>query len=299
MLGAMSNSFPRSADDEIIDIGPAKPRRPVRLVWLVAALLVLGIAAARVIAIYVSALWFGSLGYSSVYWYILKLKVGLFVAFALFTVLILRGVFWLLARTFASYAMERRTITVNNQPFQVSPERLVRPLAWVVSIVAGFFFGLMMKGGWQKFALYFNQTATTVRDPIFDKPVGFYLFSLPVYDLLSDWLTAMAVIIFLAALVYSLLTIPQQALKSASSKSRRTAFSVVSMALAFVLLTLAFSTYLSRFPYLWEDHQTFTGVTFTEANYLLPALRVVWIALVVAAVIARFNALTQRRLVCS
>jgi len=61
-------------------------------------------------------------------------------------------------------------------------------------------------------------------------------------------------------------------------------------------LLLGVRTYLTRFPYLWEEHQTFTGVTYTEANYLLPALTFVSLALIVSAAIAILNALTQRRL---
>lgn len=260
------------------------------------ALLLFFLAASRALAVFVSALWFGSLGYAAVYWYMFKLKVGLFVAFGLLTVLILRGAFWLLARAFASFALERRTITVNNQPVQFSPARFVGPLAWIVSLVCGLIFGLMMKDAWQKFALYAHQTATPTSDPIFGKPLSFYLFSLPVYDLLSGWLVSLAVVIFLATLAYSLLTVSQRAFKVASSRSRGTSFSAVSWALAFLSLTLALSTYLSRFPYLWDDHQTFSGITYTEHNYLLPALLYVSGGLVIAAAIAVVNALTQKRL---
>ena len=59
---------------------------------------------------------------------------------------------------------------------------------------------------------------------------------------------------------------------------------------------LAWRVYLSRFPYLWEEHQTFSGVTFTEANYLLPGLMIVAVTLVVAACVSLLNAFTQRRL---
>ena len=35
---------------------------------------------------------------------------------------------------------------------------------------------------------------------------------------------------------------------------------------------LAWRFLLSRYPYLWDDHQTFSGVTYVEANYLLPGI---------------------------
>ncbi|HEV7844255.1 MAG TPA: UPF0182 family protein, partial [Pyrinomonadaceae bacterium] len=62
------------------------------------------------------------------------------------------------------------------------------------------------------------------------------------------------------------------------------------------LAFLAWRVYLSRFPYLWEDHQSFSGVTYTEANYYLPGLTIVAIALLVAAAVIIINALTRRKL---
>ncbi len=295
MLTGMSKPFPvPDADDQIIDVGPPKKRR-WRL-WMLLLLAVLVFAASRVSSIYISALWFGSLGYTAVYWYIFKLKILLFAIFALLTVLILHGAFWLLQRAFDPQVLVRRTIMVNNQPLEFSPGRFVRPLGWIVSIICGLIFGLSMKAGWQKFALYYHQTATQTTDPVFNKPLGFYLFSLPAYDLLSGWLTSMAVVVFLAAVVCSLLVIPQQALSKTLRTSHGISFAPVSWALAPVLLALALNTYLSRFPYLWDDHQIFSGITYTEANYLVPALSMVSIALIVAAAIAILNALTQKRL---
>jgi uncharacterized membrane protein (UPF0182 family) len=153
-----------------------------------------------------------------------------------------------------------------------------------------------MKSAWEKFALYLNQTATTWADPIFNKSLGFYLFSLPVYELISSWLITLAFVTLCAAIIFSLFTIPATLLKNANSIAARKPFTAVSIALALFLSLLSWRVYLSRFPYLWQDHQIYTGVTFTEANYLLPALLFVSIALLVAAVIAVINAFTKRGL---
>ena len=289
----MSESFPLR-DDEVIDVGPARKRR--WRVWLIVGLVLLFIVLSRGLSVYLSAAWFSSLGFSAVYWYIFKLKVGLFLAFTIITVLLLRTAFWLLERAFASQTIEKRTIVVNNQPIQFAPERFVRPLGWILAVLFGFFYGLAMKGDWQTFALYFNRAATAAPDPIFQKPLGFYLFSLPLYDLISGWLITLAFVVLCASIVYSLLTLPQKVLKTAGKNAAGKTFSVVSLALAVFLASLAWRTYLSRFPYLWEDHQTFSGVTFTEAKYLLPALYLVCVALLIAAAISVVNAFTKRGL---
>lgn len=289
----MSESFPLQ-DAEVIDVGPRSTRR--WRVLLIVALVLLLIVLSRSLSIYLSAAWFGSLGFSAVYWYIFKLKLGLFVAFALLTIAILRMAFWLLERAFASQSLGKRTIVVNNQPIQFSPERFVRPLGWIIAVLFGLFYGLAMKSEWQTFALYFNQTAAAIPDPIFQKPLSFYLFSLPLYNLLSGWLLTLVFVILCASIVYSLLTLPQKVLKTAGKSATTKTFSAVSCALALFLALLAWRTYLSRFPYLWEDHQTFSGVTFAEARYLLPALSLVSIALLVAAAIALVNAFSRRGL---
>jgi uncharacterized membrane protein (UPF0182 family) len=283
----VSEAFPLR-DNEVIDIGPP-PRRHWRR-WLIGALVLVVIVLSRGLAVYLSAAWFSSLGFSAVYWYIFKLKVGLFVAFAVVTVLLLRTAFWLLEKAFADQTTEKRTIVINNQPVQFSPARFVRPLGWIIAIIFGVVYGLAIKSDWQTFALYFNRVEAATSDPIFQKPLSFYLFSLPVYDLISGWLITLAFIVLCAAIIYSLLVLPQKALTSARKDAVKTPFSVVSLALAVFLVLLAWRTYLSRFPYLWQDHQTFSGVTFAEAKYLLPALYLLAVALLVAAAISLINA---------
>lgn len=292
MLRPMSRTFV-SANDDIIDVGPPKRRR--WLLWLSAAAVVGLILLSRSLSIYISALWFGSLGYSSVYWSIFKLKTVIFVLFAVLTIVILRTAFWLLERGLAVYALEKRTIVVNNQPVQFTPARFTRPIAWVVTIIFALINAFAMKSDWKEFGLYLKQPATALPDPIFGKPLGFYLFSLPIYDALTSWLIYLAFIILCAALVYSLLALPQKVLKTSALPSGA-AVGATSLALGVFLSLLATKAYLARFPYLWEDHQSFTGVTYTEAHYFLPALLFVAIALAIAAAITFLNALIWRRI---
>jgi uncharacterized membrane protein (UPF0182 family) len=289
----MSHPFPLS-DEEIIDVPP--PRRRSWRRWLLGAVVLLFIVLSRSLSIYISALWFGSLGYSDVYWYILKFKILLFLVFFLLTALILRAGFSLLERTFAVQALTPRTILVNNQPVQFAPARFLRPLAWGISLLFALFAGLAMKGKWLEFAAYLKRTSTSLSDPIFQKPVEFYLFSLPVLDAISSWLVSVTFVLFCAAVIYALLSIPQTTLKNMRSLSSATSFSATSVTLAAFLLAFAWRVYLSRFPYLWSDHQIFSGVTYTEAHYLLPALTFVALALVLAALIALINAFTKRGL---
>jgi uncharacterized membrane protein (UPF0182 family) len=278
---------------DVIDVGPRKRRR--LKIWIIIAAVVLLISLSRILSIYLSALWFESLGYLSVYWYVFKVKLALFAGSAIITALLLSATFLLFQRLFGAYAFESRTIILNNQPFQFSPARVIRPLGWVISALFGLIYGFQQKEHWRQFALYWNQPSTSSYDPIFGKSLGFYLFSLPLYDLLSSWLLGITFIILCAAVAYSLLGLPQTVLKPSVRWSSGAAFRGVCCALALFLLVLGWRTYLSRFPFLWEDHPTFTGVTYTEAHYTVPALLFVCVALIIAAIVLLVNAFAIRR----
>ncbi|MDX6613502.1 MAG: uncharacterized protein QOD75_2688 [Blastocatellia bacterium] len=294
----MSNSTPLDRDDRVIDIGsPDRPRRRRWKRWVLAAIVLVLMAGGRSLSIYLSALWFGSLGYAPVYWYIFRLKLVLFVVFAILTAAILRGGFWLLERTFRSYALERRTIVVNNQPVSITPGRFMKPIGWAVALLCGVLFGLDMRANWRAFALYANQVATSAVDPIFQKPLGFYLFSFPVHQLISWWLLLLAFVLLCAAILYAVLTnVDRTDTGSVRNQARTISITAVSFPLAAFLLCLAWRFFLSRYPYLWEDHQTFSGVNYTEAHFLLPGIMFVTAALIVAAIIVTLNAVTKRRL---
>ncbi len=280
-------------DVDVIDVGPRKRRR--LKIWLVVAAFLLLVSVSRILSIYLSALWFESLGYSSVYWYVFKAKLALFAGSAIITALLLSATFLLFQRLFGAYAFESRTVILNNQPFQFSPARVIRPLGWIISALFGLIYGFQQKEHWRQFALFWNQPATNIYDPIFGKSLGFYLFSLPLYDLLSSWLLGVTFIILCAAIAYSLLGLPQTVLKPSVRWSSGAAFRAVCCALALFLIVLSWRTYLSRFPFLWEDHPTFSGVTYTEAHYTLPALLFVCVALIIAAIILLVNAFAVRR----
>jgi uncharacterized membrane protein (UPF0182 family) len=288
----MKTSEAAERDELMIDITPRKPRRRRR--WLLAGLFLLLLPAAPLLlALYTEALWFDSVGYEPVFWYTFRLKVVLFVVFASATFLILRAIFFVFDRAFSSLVPARRTVTINNQQLDLPPTRILRALAWAASVVPALIYGSAMSGEWQVFALYLHQPATSISDPVFQKPFGFFLFTLPVYDLLSGWLSVLAFFALVASLIYAAATVSERE-SAAAGADRRTRYAAVSCALAAYLLLLAWDVFLSRYPYLWRDHQTFTGVTYTEAHHVLPGLLFVVVALVASALVALFNAFTWR-----
>ncbi len=304
MLGAMDKLEYTDLDSDIIDITPQQKRREQkrrggRIKWFVLAALLLLIGLVLSVGIYTEALWFGSLGFASRFWYVFGLGWILFAIFGILTFAIVRGGFYALERHFGPEIDKPRRIVVNKQLVDLNFARFLRPVSWVLAIVFGIGYGLGLSRDWQTWVLYLHQPATTTRDPIFGNSIGFYLFSLPVYNELASWLTTLALLLLAGAVAYSVLSaIPDQSIadeKGSGFGSFGTrAYAAVSAALGTLLIIAAFRTVLSRYEYLWTDHSSFSGVTYTEANYLLPGLMAVAIALVVAAIILFVNAFTKK-----
>jgi uncharacterized protein len=292
MLPIMSEEILDDSDFEVIDVTPKPKSKPRWGLWIILAIALVSIfTLPRLVGIYVDSLWFDSLGYSPVYWYQLKTKLALFFLFGLLTLFILRAIFILLARLFAAHAVAPRQIVVNEQQTMMfDPGIFLRPVGWIVSILFTLGYGLYFSNQWEAFALYFNQQPMAATDPIFNNPVSFYLFSLPVFEILSGWFSRLVYIFAIASVVYSLITL------SKKDTAKKTRYLVLSIALALVALTFSMGFYLDRYAYLWRDHQTFTGVTYTEFNYILPALFILSIVLLVAAGIALINAFVTQNL---
>ena len=120
------------------------------------------------------------------------------------------------------------------------PTPFLKPLVWVVSIIFALNYGFSFSGNWQSIALYLNQSASAATDPIFNNSVSFYLFSLPVYELLNNWFLKLSIIILVAAVVYSILTFIAK-----DEAGRKTRYKALSIALALLAVTIAFG-FLSK-----------------------------------------------------
>ena len=257
-----------------------QPRPPRSLIISFVVLVLLFIAALQSVSIYVESLWFGSLGFQSVYWYGYKAQFYVFVAFFLATTLILFLMFRLVIP--ASRGARRPLFELNGQMVYLPGLDFVRRLAWPVAILLGVFLALGFSSQWETFALYQNRPAADASaDPVFARPLAFFLFTLPVMDLTANWLLTLAVIVFLAAMILSV----------ADSSAR---FRGISIALGFLLATIAVQILVSRYKLVLEDHSLFSGVNYVGHKVLVPGLWLTTAALIVGAAIAFLNVAAGR-----
>jgi uncharacterized membrane protein (UPF0182 family) len=282
---------------ESIDWPSTPPRRRRRLFLILAVLAGVLFGGRTVLSYYVDVLWFGSLGYGTVFWKTLSLQWGIFAAFAAATFVILYGTFLALKRAHLPDLPNGQTIFIGGQPLKLPVEPLLRLIALGVSLLIAAATGAGMMAEWPVLALfwYAPRTAGGVVDPIFGRPLAFFLFTLPAWQLIAGWLLSLAAITCVLAVLFILLTGGTRALGGRHSSYLASPWRGISIAFAFLLLTLAMRAYIGRFEQLLDDHTIFGGVTYTDAHVVLTGTLVVCAALVLGAVIAVVNAVWVRR----
>jgi uncharacterized membrane protein (UPF0182 family) len=262
---------------------------------LLAIAVVLLLSAGTTISYYVDALWFSSLGYSDVFWRTLNFQAYAFLGFALLTFFVLYGAF-LLFKPESVSGSSSNTIIINGQPVELPMEPVLRIIGLIVAAGIALITGSGMMAEWPTLALAWYGAPGGAPDPIFGRPLNFYLFTLPALDLISGWVMTLAVLACIIAAVFTVIGGGSRLVSRLKGGSGRILqLRGISCAVGVLLLAVAARVWLSRFDQLVDDQTIFTGVGYTDAHVTLTGLTFVAGALVIGAVIAFINAVSAPR----
>jgi uncharacterized membrane protein (UPF0182 family) len=243
-------------------------------------------------------LWFSSIGYLQVFLTTFATKAAMFFSVLVATaiVLLLNG---FLAASFARRqwtqhpaAWQRPGIATLPNPFGFMRHRLSWPR--VIASGAGFLAILVAAGevrNWDLFLRFFYQVPYGANDPVYIKDIGFYLFSLPAYIVIKNWmLLALSLSAFFAAAIY---WVHGDIEYNAQHRSMSpTAIAHGSVLLGFFFAVKAWSYGLDRYLLLYGDNGVVVGASYTDIHVELPVL---WLLIGLSA-IAAFAAWANLRL---
>ena len=275
---------------------PQRQRHRILLfIAFVAAVIVFGGRTA--LSYWVDLLWFRTLGYQDVFWKTWGLKWGIFAAFTVVTFIVLYGAFAALKRAHSNDLPEDHTIYIAGNAVNLPVAPVLRLISIGGSIVIALATGAAMEAQWPTLALYWYAPHATgkILDPIFSRPLNFYLFTLPALELFAGWLLTLSILTCILAVLFILITGGSRALSGRFSSGLPMPKRGLSITVGFLLLVLAMRVYISRFEQLFEHHTIFDGVTYTDAHVTLTGMLFVSAALVLGALIAFVCAVVRPR----
>ncbi|KUI48567.1 hypothetical protein AU198_21720 [Mycobacterium sp. GA-1199] len=274
---------------------PKLTRRSRILIALGAVIVLLLLIGPRLIDTYVDWLWFGELGYRSVFTTVLFTQILLFLVVSLLIGSIL----------FAGLALAYRTRPVfvptngPNDPvaaYRTAVMARLRLVGFGVPALIGLFVGLFALGQWETVQLFLHGNSFGITDPQFGKDLGFYAFDLPFYRLVLNYLFVATFLAFIGNLLGHYLFGGIRLSGRAGALSRAARIQLITL-VGILMLLKAIAYWLDRYELLSHTRggKPFTGAGYTDINAVLPA-KLILMAIAVICAAAVFSAIVLRDL---
>jgi uncharacterized protein len=260
---------------------PSGPHRHVvgRVVLAMAVVLLLFILASIARGYYTEWLWFSSVGYGSVYTTILRTRLLVFFLAAAVFALLLLGNLVLATRL----APQQK---VHFWPWALV-SRLQTFVRWNVilaTVILSVIFGAVAQADWDVILRFYNQQPFGVIDPVFQREVGFYVFSLPFQQFVRGWLLGAFIVVLLATAATYLSTYAAQRLKFDFSRPVLVHLGVL---LIIILAFFAWGYRLGIWSLIYSAHGVVFGASYADIHARIPAQWVlVGVVIVVMGVVA-------------
>jgi uncharacterized membrane protein (UPF0182 family) len=259
----------------------------IGIVFLVISLMLLG----SMVDFVVDWLWFGTIGYLSLFWTIIIAKAEVFLAVFAATASIL----WVNGALAFRFARRQRIEHHTHSDWRdagaltlVDLMEFMRDrVRWAVAVVVGALVLATLVGwgevhNWDVFLRFLYQVPYGASDPLYGKDMGFYLFTLPAYVVIKNWLL---ITLFLSALLAGALYWVHGDIEY---DSRRLSISPAAIAhgsvlLGFFFAVKAWSYGLDRYLLLYGDNGVVVGAGYSDVHVQLPVL---WLLIGLALIAA-------------
>jgi len=251
-------------------------------------------------------LWFGNLNFSSVFWTMLLSKLGLGLAVGLVFILIISLNFYAAKRLIPGNGPEIAFKAEGGLFSQLGLSgKALNYLLIAFILLISFFIASRGSDQWDMALRFFYQQPFDTTDPIFNRNIGFYVFSLPFYLFVQNWL----LIFFILA---ALLTIGWY-LKGGGLKvigdftpgeGKPMSMPKITIAIkakkhliflgGIIVILLAWGYHLKIYNLLYSTQGPAFGASFADVHIKILAYRVLIIASLGLALILFFNVFKPR-----
>ncbi len=235
-------------------------------------------------------LWFDSVGYEEVW----QRRVGMSLLLAVIGVGVTFVVVWLNLRLVDRLSPAWVPFELSEEEelaerFREWVEPRVRQVRIWATAALSVILGLTLVAWRDDVFLFFNSQSMGVEDPVFNTDVGFYLFRMPLFDSLANWLFNLLVVTLIVVVVAYYVSGGIRFDGRRFSVTRPTKVHV-SILMALIALVRAATYRIDMYELLLSDRASgFFGPGYTDINARLPALRLLFFIAIAAAVIFIIN----------
>jgi len=233
--------------------------------------------------IWTGRMWFDSLGFQEVYTKRLLTQTGLFVVFGLVLAAVAVGNALIAFRTRPILIGDGyRNPTIERYQDSIDPIR-----HWVLiglGVVMFLFGGASAGGHWRTFLLWRNAESFGQDDVYFGRDIGFFVFGYPWYRFLVTFGFTLLIIAIVVSLVTHYLYGGIR-LQARRDKVARNAQVHLSVLLGLFMLLRAFSYWLDRYGLAIDDGDLMTGITYTDANAVIPSKNILAVISIICALL--------------
>lgn len=241
-------------------------------------------------------LWFSSIGYLQVFLTAIGAKAILFLSVLAATTVVL----WLNGVLAARFALQQlpqnpaapwKVAGVTPPPdlSVMLRDRLTRP--WCIALGAGLLAVLVAAseaGNWGIFLQFLYQVPYGAEDPLYNRDIGFYLFALPAYLAIKNWM--LLAIVLSALFAGAIYWVRGDIAYDVHNRSISPTVITHGSALVGLLFAVkAWSYGLDRYLLLYGDNGVVVGASYTDVHLGLPALWLMIGLSIIAAFIAWAN----------
>jgi uncharacterized membrane protein (UPF0182 family) len=259
--------------------------------WMLAILVALAVLwwLPGLLHLYTEWLWFKfDVSFPGVFWTLLGTRLGLGLVFgAVFLVFLLANVELArrLARRTVWYDEERALRQRIAEVMEYFAGRYLYLALAALAVVVAYGVGVGAADQWNKYLLFRHAADFGVKDPIFGRDVGFYVFRLPFWHYLWRYAYGLLIAVLVVSAAAHYLDKAIRVLRGvpAFAPHVKTHLSVL---LTLILVAKAFDYWLERYYLLYSDRGATFGASYADVNAQLLAYNVLFvIALVCAALV--------------
>jgi uncharacterized protein len=236
---------------------------------------------------YVDLLWYREVGFSAVFWSVIRTKSLLGLVFgALFFAILYANL--LMVRRMSP---QTRIVTPDQEVIERLRMTLEPQLGWILPAgcaVISLLVGISVAGNWQTYLMWRHSSGITFGAPeaLFQRDPAFYIFTLPWLRFLQGWLfTTLVGVTFLSALGHFVWGGIRPQAPRLAEKVEPPVRAHLSVLLGLIMLAKAWGYYLGRFDLLTSKRGVVEGASYTDVHAQLPALTFLAIAAVICAVL--------------